>query len=108
MDTSNHPVMIPVSISASGDNLIVASAPDAWLYVHQILLVADGGDNLVEIKKGSTILSYVPLKENTGFILENTKPRYPYLFDTEPNEDIIFNLSNASSVKGHIIYATRK
>lgn len=108
VDFASHPVMAPISISAAGDNIIVAGIPNNWIYIHQIALVADGGANLVTLKKGATDLSYIPLIADMAFVFENTRPDYPYLFDIESNVDFIINLTAATSIKGHIIYSLRK
>lgn len=112
MDIPNHPIMIPLSFSSAGQNIVIPAVTDGWIYVHQILLIADGGDNTVTIKKDTspseTILSYIPLKSGEGFIIENTRPNLPYLFDLEQNVALDLDLANATSVKGHIIYSVRR
>lgn len=107
-DQAGHPIMIPISISAAGDNTIIAGLPQQWIYIHQILLIADGGANTITLKKNATNLSFVPMQANEGIILENTRPDYPYLFDIESGLPFIINLSAATSVKGHVIYSNRK
>lgn len=110
-DTLTRPIMIPIEISDAGDNVIIAGTPDKYIYIRQLLLIADGGDNTVTIiADGGTPreLSIIPLKDDTGFTLENTAPDYPFLFDTKPGEDLILNLSAGTGVKGHIIYGYRK
>lgn len=110
-DTITRPIMQSVNISTIGNNVIISGASDRYVYIRQLFLVADGGDNTVTIiADGGTprTLSIIPLKDDTGFTIENTAPDYPFLFDTKPGEDLILNLSAGTSVKGHIIYGYRK
>jgi len=110
-DTITRPIMEAIDINAIGDNIIIPGSTEQYVYVRQLFLVADGGDNTVSIvADGGTprTLSIIPLKDDTGFTIENTTPDYPFLFDTKPGEDLILNLSAGTSVKGHIIYGYRK
>lgn len=110
-DTITRPIMESIDIDTAGDNIIISGSEEQYIYVRQLFLVADGGDNTVTvIADGGTprTLSIIPLKDDTGFTLENTAPDYPFLFDTKPGEDLILNLSAGTGVKGHIIYGYRK
>lgn len=113
-DTITRPVMEAIDIDET--TTILTASTDEYIYVRQLLLIADGGDNVVSINTVSgegegeetTTVSIVPLKADTGFTLENTAPDYPFLFDVKPGQSLSFDLSNATSVKGHIIYGYRK
>jgi hypothetical protein len=113
MDTITRPVTEAIDIDTLGDNVIIQGTSDSYIYVRQLFLVADGGDNVITvISDGGEItpptLSIIPLKDDTGFILENTAPDYPFLFDIKPGSDFVLSLSAGTSVKGHIIYGYRK
>lgn len=112
MDTHQHPIMQPINISSAGQNIVIPAAADGWIYVHQILVIADGGANTVTIKKNTTpsetTLSIIPLEQGQGFIIENTRPYLPFLFDLEQNVALDLSLSAGTSVKGHIIWSYRR
>lgn len=112
VDSITRPVMIPVTLSSSGDNTVIASSSIngefPFLYVRQIVLTAPGGAQDITIKDGSTVKSVIHINANDGVVLESTYADYPFLFDCEPGNDLIINLSAATSVKGHIVYGYRK
>jgi len=109
-DTITRPIMVPVDINDT--TIVLSTTTEDYLYIRQLFLIADGGDNVlyINVTDGVTTdtLSIIPLKDDTGFTLENTAPDYPFLFDVKPGFSLEFELQNATSVKGHIIYGLRK
>lgn len=108
-DTITRPIIEPIQISASGT--IIPASTNSYLYIRQILLIADGGANTITIQKnnGAPVdLSVIPLQLNGSFVIENTSPDYPFLFDVEPGFSLDLDLSASTQVSGHIIYGYRK
>lgn len=108
VDSTTRPVMIPINISTAGDNVIIAGDPSQAIYIRQILLTTPGGAQVVELKDGATVLSNFEVNANDGIILEQTLQDYPFFLDCKPGDDFIINLSNATSVIGHVSYGFRK
>lgn len=109
-DSITRPIIIPIDIAATG--IIIPASTSGYLYIRQIAIVADGGANTITIQKydGSTYtdLSLIPLQANGSFILENTSPDYPFLFDVEPGSSLVLDLSASTQVSGHVSYGYRK
>lgn len=109
-DTITRPIIAPITISASGT--IIASNPSQYIYIRQIVLVANGGANTITLQKNNgsvaTDLSVIPLQSNGSFVIENTSADYPFLFDIEPGSSFDIDLSAATAVSGHVVYGFRK
>lgn len=107
VDSITRPKMIPIDITAAGDNIIIPASDDL-IYVRQLLLTAPGGANVIELKNGSEVLSNFGINANDGIVLEMSWFDYPFLFECDPGEDFIINLGTGTNVKGHLVYGYRK
>lgn len=107
-DSITRPIMIPISISAAGDNVVITGLPNQYIYVRQLLLTSPGGAQTITLKDGTTTLSNFELNANDGLVLENTAPDFPFLLDCKAGDNFIINLSAATSVIGHVSYGYRQ
>lgn len=93
-----------VSISASGDNSIVAAVTSKKIKVLSCTLVSSG---IVSVKwrSGTTDLSgAMPLVANSGFVLPASAPGQGHYLETAVNTALNINLSGAVQVSGLISY----
>lgn len=91
-----------VSISSSGDNIVIAAVSAQSTKVHRLRLYPSAAVTVV-VKNGATTLETIPFTGAGAFILDfSTRPYYT----TSNNTDFILNLSGATAVTGRIDYVT--
>lgn len=112
MEISTRPIIAPINISSSGQNIIIPASTDKYIYIKQLVIIASGGANTLTLNKfnGSVAedLSVLPMQLNGNFVFENTGPDLPFWIDIEPGKSFRINLSAATGVTGHVIYGYRK
>ncbi|VTS03300.1 hypothetical protein [Tuwongella immobilis] len=101
----------PISCSASGDNVVVASpGPGRSIRVLGYVLVA-GGSVIVTWKRGSTPLSGGMSLIAGGPVSAPIAPvmagGIPAQFETAAGEALVLHLASAVAVGGHILYEIR-
>jgi hypothetical protein len=106
-DVHTRKINAPITISSSGDNVIVAGTPDNWIYVHEIIGDAAAAVTL-QIKSGATVLAEFALDAGQGLTLsdipgDDQRPR----FEFKPGDDFIINLSGAVAFNGNVAYSFR-
>ena len=95
---------VPISVSGSGDNLVIASVLSKKLKVISVLLVSAGAVS-VKWRSNTTDLSgAMPLVANSGFSLTASSPAQGHYFETAVGEALNINLSGAVGVYGHLGY----
>lgn len=95
---------VPISASSSGNNTLVSADPTKKIKVQSYLIVAAGTVNTT-FKSGSNNLSgAIPLVANSGVACPPVKPTDGSYFQTNANEALILNLSDAVAVTGHLSY----
>lgn len=92
---------VPVVISASGDNTIIAGASGLRVKLYRLLLVADGLTYLT-FKNGATALSgAIPVYTGGGLTLDlSGEPWY----QTTAGQDLVLNSANAVAMGGTAYY----
>lgn len=98
-DAHSRKVSIPVT-AVVGDTVVVASVPDTWLYVHEIMGdLAATGTVAVVAKNGSDerILATYDLDAGQGLTVsdepgEDNRPRFEFL----PNEDFVLRVTGGT------------
>ncbi len=106
-DVHEGKISAVVSISDSGDNVIVTGDADSWIYVHELIGDADS-DVTLTVKAGGRPLAEFTLSEAQGLTLDDIPgddgvPR----FKCYPGEDFIINLSAGVQFTGSIVYSRR-
>lgn len=106
-DVHTRKINVPVSISASGDNILVPGTSDRWIYIHELIGDAAAAVTL-QVKSGSDVLAEFALDTGQGLTLsdipgDDQRPR----FECKPGEDFILNLSGAVSFEGNLCYSFR-
>lgn len=106
-DIHEGKINIPISIATSGNNVIVASDTESWIYVHEIIGDAEGTVTL-QVKSGTTVMATFALSAGQGLTLDDVpgddgKPR----FKCPPGQDLIINLSGAVQFTGGLQYSRR-
>lgn len=106
-DVHSQKINIPLNISSSGDNVILAGESDKWFYIHEI--VGTPTNNLLmQIKSGTDVLHEFNLQANQGTTIsdipgEEGSPR----FRIRPGQDFIINLDTPEFVGG-LSYSIRQ
>lgn len=106
-DVHEAKINIPVSIAASGDNIIVAHDNASWIYIHELIGDAEGSVTLT-IKTGTVVVAEFMLSAAQGLTLDDVAgddqvPR----FKCNPGQDFILNLSGAVQFTGALQYSRR-
>ncbi len=95
---------VAISASSSGNNTLVSADSTRKIKVQSYVIVAAGTVN-VTFKSGSNNLSgAMPLVANSGVASPPVKPTDGSYFQTNANEALILNLSDAVAVTGHLSY----
>lgn len=95
----------PISISTTGDNIIIAGASDRWIYVHELIGDLDVAGT-INIKRGTEVLATFDLDAGQGITLtdepgEDNRAR----FECRPGEDFIIELPAGSVFTGNVHYS---
>lgn len=106
-DVHEGKISIPVTASSTGDNTIIASQPDAWIYVHEVIGDLDNTGTMT-IKAGSRELARFVLDAGQG----NTVQDEPgedggARFKCKPGEAFIINLTAGCVFNGSVHYSLR-
>lgn len=106
-DVHERKISIPVAATATGDNVVIAAVPGAWIYVHELMGDLDNTGNLI-IKAGSRTLGSFTLDQGQGFTTqdepgEDGRPRY----ECKPGEDFILTISAGAAFRGQVHYSLR-
>jgi hypothetical protein len=96
---------LPINISNSGDNTIVAAVAAQKVKVLGLLVVASGDVNLtIKSGAGTSLSGAIPLAaKGNGFVLPVSLVGY-HLLETAAGAALVFNLSGAIAVTGAIVY----
>lgn len=112
MEISTRPIIQPINIDTIGVNELVPSNLSQYIYIKQIVIIANGGANTVTLQKTDGVttidLSILPLKTDGSFVFENTQPDLPFWIDIEPGFNFQLSLSAGTAITGHVIYGYRK
>jgi len=106
-DSHEGKTSIPVTASATGDNIIIANQPNAWIYVHEVIGDLSNSGTMI-ILAGARELAKFELDAGQG----NTVQDLPgddgnARFKCKPGEDFIFNLTAGTIFKGSVVYSFR-
>ncbi len=98
---------IPVSVTAIGDNIVIAADPEAWIYVHEVIGDLDAADTLL-IKAGARSLASFALDAGQGLTENdiNGDPGVPR-FKCRPGEAFILNIAGGATFNGSVVYSKR-
>jgi len=107
LDVHEKKISIPVSISSSGDNIVVTGNATSWIYIHEVVGDAASAVTLT-IKSGSTSEAVFTLDAGQGLTLNDIPgdegvPR----FKCKPGDNFILNLSGAVAFSGSVVYSRR-
>ena len=107
-DAHSRKISIPVTTSLTGNNVIVASIPNAWIYVHEVIGSFVGGSDELIIKAGSRNLANFHLADGQG-ITENDEPGEDNRprFECKPGEDFILDSVGGTPFIGSVHYSIR-
>jgi hypothetical protein len=105
-DSHSRKVSIEVEAPVGVDNVIVASVPGTWLYIHEIIgdLAAAG---TITLKCGSTVVGEFALADGQGITLqdepgEDNRPR----FECKPGDSFLMTVTGGT-FKGSCHYSLR-
>lgn len=106
-DVHSRKVSLPISISTTGDNVIVTGDNDSWIYVHEVIGSLDAA-GLMKIKSGTTDLAEFDLDAGQGLTEDDIPgddgvPR----FQCKPGDDFIINLPAGATFTGSVVYSRR-
>lgn len=92
---------VRINTSSSGDTPLVTATASQTTKVYRMILQASGGENVVQLRDGATVLVEWELADHEGIVLDFTQ--YPW-FTTTANTALNINLSAATSVQGRLYY----
>lgn len=94
-----------INVSASGDNTVVAADATRKIKVLQYTLIGAGAVNVtLKSGAGTSLSGAMSLAANGGIATPFVAPAEGHLVETAINQALVFNLSSAVSVTGHMVY----
>jgi len=105
LPTASQPLTIPVSVSASGDNVLIGGASVYRMRVLSYLLVAAGVVS-VQWKSGiggNALSGAMPMIANQPLVAGQPALE-AWVFQTDVGQPLVLNLSAGVAVTGHVTY----
>jgi len=93
-----------ISVSSSGDNLVVAAVPGKKIKVLSCMGVASGAVSMKWRSNATDLSGAISISSGGGFVLPASSPGQGHYLETAINEPLNINLSSAVAVNGHLTY----
>ena len=108
LDAHSAKIPLPIRTTLTGDTIIVASIPNTWIYVHELIGSFPSGPDTLIVKAGTRVLAEFDLAAGQG-ITEQDEPGNEGVprFSCRPGEAFIIDSVGGTPFVGAIDYSLR-